>query len=106
MKAFEARVSNGKSWISTGAISREFLVFSEDFVSAVMESTEELEQLRKGLVSNGIPADKADIILVSVCEKADVTGKTAAKLLGQSSDGLLRDHWASETARKIALEMT
>lgn len=108
MRSFSVKIGNDKSWSYNGAISREFLVFSEDIMGALMEAAEQMEALKAALLVEHCPEkDISTIRIHSLGEHAEVCGKTSVKLLSGSYVGDSMsdpDDWAKRTALKIRTE--
>ncbi len=103
MRSYQVNISNDKSWISTGQISRTFLVFAEDMTGALMDATEQFDFLRTALLAEGCPEDNANSIRITgISEQSEICGKTALMTLSHSEhDKLTPQSWAQKTALKI-----
>ena len=91
MRLFKVEAKNDETWVSEGAISEEFYVIAEDFVSALVKAEEVVADMAEGLRGK----EKTSTFRIrSLHEVGEVVG-------GVVASSYRRGSWAEAALKKI-----
>ena len=104
MKAFAIKMGNDLAWLSNGAVNREFFVFAEDILGALVDAQEQADLVKEALLREGVPKDRVFIRIRSIEERCEVAGRTSTRLLigcHSSEDQQVLTDYAKDLAQRI-----
>ncbi len=100
MKSFNVTIKNSLNWVSSGAISRDFIVFGRDVMEAMVEADDQRQEMIAELHKHDIPAHVIeDVRITSIQEQGEVVGKVS---MGHFRGSGLDAESVGEFARKVA----
>ncbi len=106
LKIFQVKVSNGLSWASRMDISREFFVFADNILDALMQANDGAERLKTQLAKCGVQ-DKftAPVRITALYEHGEVVHDNDGKIIfAYAMDEHSDASWAARTAKKLVEE--